>query len=34
MTRINSDIDPKELCDQHLIGEYHEMPRIILYFGE
>jgi deoxyribonuclease (pyrimidine dimer) len=28
MTRINSGIDPKTLCDQHLLAEYREMPRI------
>lgn len=27
MTRINL-IDPKELCRQHLIAEYRELPRI------
>ena len=28
MTRINSGVDPKSLCDQHLLAEYREMPRI------
>lgn len=27
MTRINL-VPPKELCDQHLIAELHELPRI------
>lgn len=27
MTRINVGIDPAELCDQHLIAEYRELPR-------
>lgn len=27
MTRINC-IDPKDLCDKHLIAEYRELPRI------
>jgi hypothetical protein len=28
MTRINVGIDPKELCDQHLVAEYRELPRL------
>lgn len=28
MTRINAGIDPSELCDQHLVAEYRELPRI------
>ena len=28
MTRINLGIDPTELCDQHLIAEYRELPRM------
>lgn len=28
MTRINSAIPPKHLCDQHLLAEYRELPRI------
>ena len=28
MTRINADIDPYYLCDQHLIAEYREIVRI------
>ncbi len=28
MTRINSAIKPAELCDQHLVAEYRELPRI------
>lgn len=27
MTRINIGIEPQELCDQHLIAEYRELPR-------
>lgn len=29
MTRINSDIDPKQLMDQHLMAEYRELPMVI-----
>jgi len=29
MTRINVGIHPEELCDQHLIAEYRELPRVI-----
>lgn len=28
MTRINVGIDPSELCDQHLVAEYRELPRL------
>lgn len=28
MTRINVGVNPKELCDQHLIAEYRELPRL------
>ena len=28
MTRINVGVFPKELCDQHLIAEYRELPRL------
>lgn len=28
MTRINVGVPPSELCDQHLIAEYHELPRV------
>ena len=28
MTRINANIDPYYLCDQHLIAEYREIVRI------
>lgn len=28
MTRINANIDPKNLIDQHLLAEYREMVRI------
>ena len=28
MTRINSAIPPAKLCDQHLVAEYRELPRI------
>lgn len=28
MTRINAGISPIELCDQHLIAEYRELPRV------
>jgi len=29
MTRINSDIDPKQLMDQHLMAEYRELPMVL-----
>ena len=28
MTRINAGIDPRSLCDQHLLAEHREMKRI------
>ena len=28
MTRINLGIAPYELCDQHLLAEYRELPRM------
>lgn len=28
MTRINANIDPADLCDQHLLAEYREIVRI------
>jgi len=28
MTRINAGISPKDLCDQHLLAEWRELPRI------
>jgi hypothetical protein len=28
VTRINTGIDPTELCDQHLLAEYRELPRM------
>lgn len=28
MTRINVGVHPSELCDQHLVAEYRELPRI------
>jgi len=28
MTRINAAIEPKELCDQHLLAEYREITRV------
>lgn len=28
MTRINSGIDPKDLCDKHLLAEHREIKRI------
>lgn len=28
MTRINSAIPPTSLCDQHLLAEYRELPRV------
>ena len=33
MTRINFGIEPRELCDQHLIAEYKELPRAFAYAG-
>ena len=31
MTRVNVGIEPRELCDQHLIAEYRELPRCLSY---
>lgn len=31
MTRVNIGIDPSELCDQHLVAEVHELPRVFAY---
>jgi hypothetical protein len=31
MTRINVGVAPTELCDQHLMAEYRELPRMIGY---
>lgn len=28
MTRINVGVEPFELCDQHLVAEYRELPRL------
>ena len=28
MTRINVGVAPSELCDQHLVAEYRELPRL------
>jgi deoxyribonuclease (pyrimidine dimer) len=28
MTRINCDLDPEELTDQHLMAEYRELPMV------
>jgi hypothetical protein len=28
VTRINVGVDPGELCDQHLLAEYRELPRL------
>ena len=33
MTRINIGIKPSELCDQHLVAEYRELPRAFAYKG-
>lgn len=30
MTRINLGILPAELCDQHLLAEYRELPRVAI----
>jgi deoxyribonuclease (pyrimidine dimer) len=29
MTRINSNVDPKQLMDQHLMAEYRELPMVL-----
>jgi hypothetical protein len=31
MTRINAGIPPPELCDQHLLAEYRELPRMVKF---
>jgi hypothetical protein len=31
MTRLNIGIAPAELCDQHLLAEYRELPRMVAY---
>lgn len=31
MTRINVGVHPNELCDQHLVAEYRELPRVFSY---
>jgi len=31
MTRINVGVAPSELCDQHLVAEYRELPRVFAY---
>lgn len=31
MTRINCGVPPHELCDQHLVAEYRELPRIVAF---
>jgi hypothetical protein len=31
MTRINVGIPPHELSDQHLLGEHHELPRMVAF---
>ena len=31
MTRINLGIPPADLCDQHLIAEYRELPRLFSF---
>jgi len=28
MTRINIGVHPSEICDQHLVAEYRELPRL------
>lgn len=34
MTRVNVGIEPHELCDQHLIAEYRELPRCFASFKQ
>ena len=34
MTRINVGIPPAELCDQHLIAEYRELPRLFSFVSK
>jgi len=31
MTRVNVGIEPRELCDQHLLAEIRELPRCYSY---
>lgn len=31
MTRVNMGVEPRELCDQHLVAEYRELPRVFAY---
>ncbi|OPZ66001.1 MAG: Pyrimidine dimer DNA glycosylase [Firmicutes bacterium ADurb.Bin506] len=31
MTRINAGIPVEELCDQHLLAEYRELPRMVKF---
>ncbi|UOF83024.1 endonuclease V [Caudoviricetes sp.] len=31
MTRINAGVPPATLCDQHLIAEYRELPRMVAF---
>lgn len=31
MTRINASIHPSELCDQHLVAELRELPRMAAF---
>ena len=31
VTRVNLGIAPKELCDQHLVAELRELPRVFAY---
>jgi len=33
VTRVNLGVDPAELCDQHLVAEYRELPRVFGYDG-
>jgi len=33
VTRINFGIEPRELCDQHLVAEYKELPRAFNIVG-
>lgn len=34
MTRINLGIMPQELCDQHLVAEYRELPRMFTFAND
>lgn len=34
MTRVNLGIEPAELCDQHLIAEVYELPRVFAFHGK